>query len=87
MLDGKGRLGDVSAAETLTWLIIALDRGAPLRRGQTDAVTQTQDLESAARAADTAKVGAKFDKGVLTVTVPFKELPGTTRIAINSGND
>lgn len=37
--------------------------------------------------ADAAKVDARFDKGVLTVTVPFKELPGTTRIAINSGND
>lgn len=37
--------------------------------------------------ADTTKVKAKFEKGVLSVTVPFKELPGTTKIAIDSGKD
>lgn len=38
------------------------------------------------READEAAVKAAFDKGVLKVTVPFKELPKSTRIKIGSGN-
>ena len=35
--------------------------------------------------ADTDKVDAQFDNGVLKVTVPFKELPQPKKIAITSG--
>jgi HSP20 family protein len=34
--------------------------------------------------ADTAKASASFTKGVLTVTVPFTDLPAPRRIAIDS---
>jgi HSP20 family protein len=33
--------------------------------------------------ADTEQISADFDKGVLTVTVPFKSLPAPKRIEIN----
>lgn len=35
--------------------------------------------------ADESKIDARFAKGVLTVTVPFKELPTPKKIAISSG--
>jgi len=35
--------------------------------------------------ADAGKVSAHFDKGVLKVTVPFKELPAAKKIAIEEG--
>ena len=35
--------------------------------------------------ADEGKIDAHFAKGVLTVTVPFKELPTPKKIAITSG--
>jgi HSP20 family protein len=35
--------------------------------------------------ADEGKIDANFAKGVLTVTVPFKELPTPKKIAITSG--
>lgn len=36
--------------------------------------------------AEQGKIKADFDKGVLTVTVPFKELAAPTKIAIGSGS-
>ena len=38
------------------------------------------------RYADSSKVEAKFDNGVLKVTVPFKELPKPKKVTIKSGN-
>lgn len=35
--------------------------------------------------ADADKVSANFDKGLLKVTVPFKELPAPKKVAIQSG--
>lgn len=37
--------------------------------------------------ADADKVSAHFDKGILKVTVPFKELPAPKRVAITAGED
>ncbi|MEX1079126.1 MAG: Hsp20/alpha crystallin family protein [Homoserinimonas sp.] len=36
--------------------------------------------------ADESKINAKFSKGVLKVTVPFKELPTPTKVEITSGS-
>ena len=38
------------------------------------------------RQTDEAKIKAHFDRGVLKVTVPFKELPQPKKVAIESGD-